>query len=116
MNSRHAIQFIGMIRNVRSFSRLTQVRNYTEEGQVYDHEDDLSNYIACPLSKQELYQKSSKILISERMGVVYRVEDGIPNLIPVRGKLLKDNPLSRGEFIGNKLFQKPTDETIKELD
>ncbi|KAH7431852.1 hypothetical protein KP509_08G069500 [Ceratopteris richardii] len=51
--------------------------------------EGLLELLACPLSKEPLrYCNKSKELISDSLGVAYKVVDGVPILIPTDGRIL----------------------------
>lgn len=52
----------------------------------------LLQYLACPLSKEPLrYCEKSQELVSDAVGVAYPIIDGIPCLIPTRGRILESS-------------------------
>ncbi|XP_078173850.1 trm112p-like protein [Carex rostrata] len=58
----------------------------------------ISEFLVCPLSKQPLrYCKERQALVSDAVGVSYRIVDGIPYLVPKDGKLLEDQEILKGE-------------------
>ena len=51
--------------------------------------DDLFNILACPMCKADLnYSKDKKQLVCTDCGQKYPIEEGIPNLMPPKGKKL----------------------------
>eukprot|EP00057_Strongylocentrotus_purpuratus_P003511 XP_003726807.1 PREDICTED: protein preY, mitochondrial-like [Strongylocentrotus purpuratus] len=54
---------------------------------------ELLKILVCPISKQPLrYDADSNELISDAINVAYPVKNGIPNLVPTDGRILKDKP------------------------
>lgn len=52
----------------------------------------LLEILVCPLSKKPLrYDSARNELISDEIGVAYSIQNGIPNLIPHDGRLIKKN-------------------------
>ncbi|KAK4583892.1 hypothetical protein RGQ29_021849 [Quercus rubra] len=50
----------------------------------------LSQILVCPLSKQPLrYSEETNSLISDAIGVSFPIEDGIPCLVPMDGKIIE---------------------------
>ncbi|KAM7426825.1 hypothetical protein ABFA07_021942 [Porites harrisoni] len=76
----------------RTFSTGNQLGN--EKGTPI--EKKLLEILVCPLSKKPLrYESTTNELISDEIGVAFPIVNGIPNLIPHDGRLLKkDGPTS----------------------
>jgi uncharacterized protein YbaR (Trm112 family) len=59
---------------------------------AHQFDNDLLNYLACPLSKDVLqYSEVDKTLRSPEMGAVYTIDNGIPILNPHKGRLQNQN-------------------------
>ncbi|XP_078364632.1 UPF0434 protein RPD_0454-like [Oculina patagonica] len=70
----------------RCFSIGNQLRN--DKDAPIDQK--LLEILVCPLSKKPLrYDSTRNELISDEIGVAYSIQNGIPNLIPHDGRLLK---------------------------
>ncbi|XP_024527223.1 protein preY, mitochondrial-like isoform X2 [Selaginella moellendorffii] len=51
----------------------------------------LLEFLVCPLSKTALrYSEKRQELISDELGVAYPIIDGIPNLIPLDGRIMEE--------------------------
>mmetsp|Transcript_16788 Transcript_16788/g.21395 ORF Transcript_16788/g.21395 Transcript_16788/m.21395 type:complete len:88 (-) Transcript_16788:1773-2036(-) len=56
-------------------------------GGVVD--EDVFDYVACPISKQKLERISDTELKSD-LGIVFQIKHGIPILNPLKGRVIKD--------------------------
>lgn len=83
--SKKPVSFIH-IAACRCFSVGRQRRN--QEHSPFDQ--NLLKILVCPLSKKPLrYDSARNELISDDIGVAYSIQNGIPNLIPHDGRLIK---------------------------
>lgn len=71
--------------NNRSFTD-----NVKDEAQHHQFDTSLLEFLVCPLSKSPLrYDKNTKELVNEELGIAYPIIDGIPNMIPQDARLIQ---------------------------
>ncbi|KXJ12794.1 Protein preY, mitochondrial [Exaiptasia diaphana] len=65
-------------------------KDTTQDSNVSCFDEKLLEILVCPLTKRPLrFDAASNQLISDEIGVAYPVVDGVPNLIPSDGHLIK---------------------------
>jgi len=75
-----------------SSCRCFSIGNQLTTGKDTLVDQKLLEILVCPLSKKPLrYDSTRNELISDEIGVAYSIQNGIPNLIPHDGQLLKKN-------------------------
>nr|XP_054773778.1 UPF0434 protein RPC_0266-like [Lytechinus pictus] len=78
--------------NVKSLRQLSTSAIYHKPKKNGSFDKALLEVLVCPISKQPLrYDAESNELISDAINVAYPIRDGIPNLVPTDGRILKDN-------------------------
>ncbi|KAL5466794.1 hypothetical protein EMCRGX_G030943 [Ephydatia muelleri] len=68
---------------------LTLIRRFSSAAPIA-LDQELLNVLVCPLSKEPLrYDESANKLVNDKLGVVYSIIEGVPNLVPESAKLRK---------------------------
>ncbi|XP_005107948.1 protein preY, mitochondrial [Aplysia californica] len=85
----------GTQRAVLFCSKADDRTNGMKSGSEFDVQ--MLDVLACPLSKKPLrYDAANQELVCDDLGVAYPIVDGIPNLNPHDGRMLKESKDDQG--------------------